>query len=66
MNEKSIVENYLLKVSWFRKDFLLSSSYSKKRTKQFDHSTVRQNNEFVRLFFGRIVGLKNIMALSDL
>ena len=34
-----------------------------KGTKQFDHSTVRQKNEFVCLFFGRIVGLKKTLRL---
>ena len=57
-----------LKVSQFQKDFLLSSNSSKKRTKEFHHSTVRQKNpDLVRLFFGRTIGLKkNITALSDL
>ena len=61
-NLGSFKETYI-KVSLFRKDFLLSSNSSKKRTKQFNLSTVR---EFLCSFFGRIVGLKkNTATLSD-
>ena len=55
--------SYVLKVGYFQKDFLLCSNSSKKRTKQFNHSTVRQKNEFIRSFFGRIVGLKKTLRL---
>ena len=44
---------HLLKVSWFRKDFLVSSNSFIKRTIDFVHST-----EFVRSLLGGIVGLK--------
>ena len=61
-NLVSFKETYI-KVSLFRKDFLLSSNSSKKRSKQFNLSTVR---EFDCSFFGRIVGLKkNTSTLSD-
>ena len=42
---------------------MLSSNSSKRWAKQFNHSTVMQKNEFVRLFFGRIVGLKKPLQL---
>ena len=42
---------------------MLSSNSAKKWTKQFDDSTVRQKNKFIRSFFGRIVGLKKTLWL---
>ena len=48
------------------KRLLLFSNSSKKRTKQFDHSTVGQRNEFVRSFVGWIVCFKKTTTLSDL
>ena len=49
-----------LKVSKSRKQFRVSSNSSKKRTKTIHQRTVRwaKQKEFVRSFFGRIVGLK--------
>ena len=44
---------------------MVSSYYSKTRTNKFIFSTVNQKkNEFVCLFFGRIVGLKEIFKCS--
>ena len=47
---------FTLKVRWFQKDFLVSSDSSKKWINKFVFSTVRQKNEFIRSFFGRIQG----------
>ena len=48
----------------FERTFLLSSNSSKKLTKQFNHSTVRQKNRICSFFFGRIISLKKTLHYS--
>ena len=54
---------YKLKVSRSRKQFKVSSNFSKKRRKQFVIVLLGKENEFVHSVFGRIASLKKTLRL---